>query len=104
MPEWFDLQSHQNESFGIVSGEEVFRVWLLFSRKITTYIRERVWHPSQEIIELKNGNVELRFETAGSKELVRWILSWRPDGKVLSPKRMRERVELKMWQGLKFGV
>jgi proteasome accessory factor B len=100
IPEWFDLKKYLDESFGIVSGEEVFRVRLLFSKKIATYIRERVWHPSQEIIERKSGDVELRFETAGWKELVRWILSWQPDVKVLSPKKLRERIKIKLRQSL----
>jgi predicted DNA-binding transcriptional regulator YafY len=48
----------------------------------------------------RDGSLEMQFETTGWKELVRWILSWQPDVKVLSPKRLRERIELKMRQGL----
>ena len=34
------------------------------------------------------------------KDLVRWILSWQPDVKVLAPAKLRERVEEKMRAGL----
>ncbi len=38
--------------------------------------------------------------TAGWKELVRWILSWQPDCRVLSPACLRKRVEEKMREAL----
>jgi predicted DNA-binding transcriptional regulator YafY len=44
----------------------------------------------------RDGSVELTLETAGWKELVRWILSWQPDVKVLSPCCLRDRVREKM--------
>ena len=101
MPEWFDLKKHLDESFGIVRGDEVFKVRLLFSKSVATYIRERIWHPSQQILERRNGDLELLFKTAGWKELVRWILSWQPDVRVLAPRRLKERVAEKLRQGLK---
>ena len=37
---------------------------------------------------------------AGWKELVRWILSWQPDVRVLAPAALRARVLEKLEQGL----
>jgi len=76
------------------------QVRLLFAAKIATYIEERVWHPEQLMRRRADDMLEMEFETTGWKELVRWILSWQPDVEVLSPKRLRERIELKMRQGL----
>ena len=73
---------------------------LLCRKKIAGYIGERVWHPSQDIRERKNGDLELRFETAGWQELVRWVLSWQPDMKVLAPKRLKNRIDEKMREAL----
>ena len=42
----------------------------------------REWHPSQKLREEDDGRLEMRIETSGRKELIRWILSWTPD---LSP-------------------
>lgn len=100
VPQSFDVQEHIDKSFGIVGGGKVFGVRLLFSKNVAAYIRERIWHPSQQIVEKRDGSLELRFETAGWKELVRWILSWQPDVKVLTPKKLRDRVAEKMRQGL----
>ena len=38
----------------------------------------------------REGRVEMRLETTGRKELVRWILSWMPEVKVLAPKSLRD--------------
>jgi len=102
--EAFDLQEHLDGAFGIVQGEELFRVRLRFAPTIAAYIRERVWHPSQRIEEQADGSIELAFETAGWKELVRWILSWQPDVQVLEPLRLRERIREKLQAGLGEGM
>ena len=92
----FDIAAVVRDSFGIVRGDHVMRVRLLFSRHVAAYIRERIRHPSQRMRDKRDGSVELTLETAGWKELVRWILSWQPDVKVLSPRRLRDRVHEKM--------
>ena len=88
------------EGFGIVAGGEKIRVRLRFSPKVAAYIRRRLWHRSQQIHERRDGGVELTLETTGWKELVRWILSWQPDCEVLSPRKLRNRVEEKMREAL----
>ena len=62
------------EDFGIAHGEKPERIRLLFSAKVATYIRERVWHPSQILLEHRNASLEMRLETSGQKELVREVL------------------------------
>lgn len=103
IPEWFDPKEHIQQSFGIIRGDKPFRVKLLFSKNVSGYIKERVWHLDQRIVEKRDGCIELNFETAGWKELVRWVLSWQPDVKVLLPKKLRKRVEEKLKQALERG-
>ena len=67
---------------------------------VAAYVRERVWHPSQQIHERRDGSLELRLETSGRKELTRWILSWMPNVSVLAPRELRERVMDRMRRGL----
>ena len=43
----------------------------------------------------------MRMETTGREELVRWVLSWMPDVKVLAPKRLRDRIAEKLRDGLR---
>jgi len=49
----------------------------------------------------RDGRVEMRFETTGRKQVIRWILSWMPDVKVLAPKSLRDRVSEKLEAGLR---
>ena len=41
------------------------------------------------------------METTGRKELVRWVLSWMPDVKVLGPKSLHYRIREKLQDGLR---
>ena len=41
---------------------------------------------------------------AGWKELVRWILSWQPDVRVLAPAALRKRVIEKVRQALEISL
>jgi len=100
IPDSFAPREYFQRAFGIVRGGKPFRVRLHFSSSVATYVRERHWHPTQEIVEKRDGSILLTFETVGWQELVRWILSWQPDVRVISPKKLRERVETKMRQGL----
>jgi predicted DNA-binding transcriptional regulator YafY len=36
----------------------------------------------------RDGGVLMRFETTGRKQVIRWILLWMPDVKVLAPKSL----------------
>jgi len=79
-------------------------VRLLFGREVATYIRERVWHPSQQMRQRRDGALELRLETGSRKELTRWILSWMPHVRVLAPRQLQERVRERLCQGLAAGA
>ena len=69
----FSPETYARQAFGIVGGEKPIRVRLLFDPKLAVYITERQWHPSQEFRSRQDGCVEMRMETTGRKELVRWI-------------------------------
>jgi proteasome accessory factor B len=99
-PADFSPEAYARQAFGIVGGEEPIKVRLLFEPKLAVYITERLWHPSQELRTRRDGRVEMRLETTGRKELIRWVLSWMPDVRVLAPKSLRERIEGKLRDGL----
>ena len=100
-PQDFDARAHARQAFGIAGGEKPMKIRLLFEPKLAVYISERQWHPSQTLKKRPDGRVELRMETTGRKELVRWVLSWMPDVRVLAPKSLRDRITLKLTDGLR---
>jgi predicted DNA-binding transcriptional regulator YafY len=99
-PPDFNARALFQDGFGITQGERVIQVRLRFSRNVAVYIKEREWHPSQQMRGQPDGSLEMRLTTSGRKELIRWILSWMPDVEVLEPPELRKRVAEKLRQGL----
>jgi len=75
-PEKFSLERTLRDSFGVHSGQGVFDVAIRFNSSTASYIREKRWHPSQQLRELKGGAVELRLRLSSLGEIERWILGW----------------------------
>ena len=99
-PVGFHALTFFKDAIGISQADKPWKVRLLFTSEVATYIRERVWHKSQELRPRRDRSLELRLQTSSRKELTRWILSWMPHVKVLAPRQLRERVRQRMRQGL----
>jgi predicted DNA-binding transcriptional regulator YafY len=87
-PQGFSLEKRLRDSFGVHSGEGEYEVALRFNARVADYIREKKWHESQQLRELKNGEVELRLKLSSLREIERWVLSWGGDATVLKPKEL----------------
>jgi predicted DNA-binding transcriptional regulator YafY len=88
----FSLEKQLRDSFGVHSGEGQYDVVIRFSARAADYIREKKWHESQQLRELKSGGVELRLKLSGLVEIERWILSWGGDAKAIKPRELAEAV------------
>ena len=73
-----DARSHARQAFGITASEKPMRVRLLFEAKLAVHISERQWHASQVLKKRHDG----AFEMARNG----WVLSWKPDVRVLAQK------------------
>jgi predicted DNA-binding transcriptional regulator YafY len=87
----FDPKRLETEAFG-VSWEEPMHVVLRFSADQTPYVKEREWHPTQRLKDLRDGRVELAFTAGGEFEIVRWILGWGDRVVVIEPVSLRRAV------------
>ncbi len=93
VPPDFDAEAYFSSTFRMYGGnDDHFCVKLLFSKTVARRVLEREWHPSQDIIEHKNGSVELQFDAEGLVEVEHWVLSWGRHCKVLAPKKLKEMV------------
>ena len=92
-PADFDIQQHLKDSFGVFVGETKHKVRVQFDDWASQLIREKEWHPVQELKELDGGRVELQFELADLFEIERWILSWGSHAKVLAPAKLRKSIQ-----------
>lgn len=88
----FSLEKTLRDSFGIHSGQGEHEVVIHFDEFAADYIREKRWHPSQELRELANGGVELRFKLSSLGEIQRWILSWGGRAVVVRPAELANSV------------
>ena len=93
-PEKFSLEKRLRNSFGVHSGEGQFDVLLRFNERVADYVREKKWHESQQLRELKGGEVELSLKLSSLMEIQRWVLSWGGDVVVSKPKELIESVRL----------
>ena len=91
-PRKFSLDQRLRDSFGVHSGQGDFEIRIQFSEFAADYVREKRWHPSQQLTELPDGKLELKVRLSGLVEIQRWILSWGGEAEVLSPPELAERV------------
>lgn len=84
-PEHFDFHAFFASHFGIHWGQGSIEVRIRFQPGAAAFIRERQWHPSQEVEEREDGGLVLTMTVNHLLELKRWILSWGPAARVLAP-------------------
>ena len=86
-----DLKRYEEEAFG-VSWEKPMTIIVRFRADQARYVREREWHPTQTLRELRGGGVELRFRAGGWFEIRRWILGWGDAAEVVRPATLRREI------------
>ncbi len=91
-PEKFSLEERLSGSFGVHSGEGEYDVVVRFNARVADLVREKKWHQSQRLRELKNGEVELQMKLSSLVEIERWILGWGGDARALKPRELIEAV------------
>jgi len=87
----FDPKRYETEAFG-VAWEKPMTVVVRFRADQAPYVREREWHPTQKIRELRDGRVELTFRAGGAFEIMRWILGWGAAAEVVRPPALRREI------------
>src|SRR5918993_4151737 len=62
-------------SLGVNQGTPE-KIEVTFAPKIARYIRERVWHPSQELVDGPDGSLQLTLHVVNDWALKSWILGF----------------------------
>jgi predicted DNA-binding transcriptional regulator YafY len=88
----FSLEKRLQGSFGVQSGTGEFDVVIRFGERVSDYVREKRWHSSQRLRDLKDGGVELSMNLSSLPEVERWVLSWGGDATVVRPAELAESV------------
>jgi predicted DNA-binding transcriptional regulator YafY len=71
-------------SLGVHQGPPE-RIEIIFEPRMARYVKERMWHSSQEIEEREDGTVLLTLNVSNDWALRSWILGFGPLARVVSP-------------------
>jgi predicted DNA-binding transcriptional regulator YafY len=94
IPADFDPEKWLEHSWGIWSSDTTATetIRLRFEPRVAHWVREAVWHRSQQVRELPDGGIEMTFRVAGTVEIRPWILSWGDAVEVLAPPELRAAI------------
>lgn len=84
-PASFTLDRQLRDSFAILSAEGRFGVVIRFDASVADYVREKRWHPSQDLTDEPDGGVLVRLQLGSLNEIERWVLGWGGRATVLEP-------------------
>ena len=79
-------------SLGVNQGTAE-RIAILFEPRIARYIRERVWHSSQQIDEAADCTLTLTLNVCNDFALRSWILGFGPLARVISPPELAAQIQ-----------
>lgn len=85
----FNLQKYANLSFGSFHGE-ILKVELSFIKELKEDVLNYNFHPTQKIIEEKNGTTTVKFNASGSKEIFCHVFKWGAGCKIIAPESLKE--------------
>jgi len=71
-------------SLGVNQGTPE-RIEIAFEPRIARYVKERVWHPSQQLSEAPDGTLTITLNVCNDWALRSWILGFGPLARVIAP-------------------
>ncbi len=97
----FTLESFAQNSFGVYQEDPVDVVWK-FSPKAARDAKDFIFHPDQELEELKDGSLIVRFHAGGMLEMCWHVYCWGDQVEVIEPKALADLCAdtSKAWPGL----
>lgn len=93
IPSDFNFNKLIGSHFGVHWSNREFDVKIRFNKSVAGFIKERKWHPSQDITENPDGSLILSLTVNHLLELKRWILSWGSMAQVVEPASFIEEIQ-----------
>jgi predicted DNA-binding transcriptional regulator YafY len=101
VPKGFNVSEYARGAFGIAGGPAV-AVVLEVDAAVAAYVRERVWHESQELEERPDGSLVLRMKVTPGFELKSWIKGFLPHVRVVEPATLRQELSTEIEEARAF--
>ena len=91
LPLGFNVQEYVQDALNVMRGWRI-EVELLFSKKAAAWVKDKSWHPSQEVKFLKDGKLKMTLKVANNDELVGWVLCFGGQVRVVGPAELRSKI------------
>ncbi len=91
IPLEFDIEDYVKDAIGTMRGQPI-QVELRFDKSTAAWVKDRIWHPTQTVTPLKNGELNMTLTVANNRELIGWILSFGNGIRVIQPASLGEAV------------
>jgi predicted DNA-binding transcriptional regulator YafY len=78
-------------SLGVNQGTPE-RIAIVFEPHIARYVKERIWHPSQQTEESNDGRLTMTLNVCNDWALRSWILGFGPLARVVSPPALAAQI------------
>jgi predicted DNA-binding transcriptional regulator YafY len=92
IPLHFDFDAFVEDSLTVMRGPRM-TVELEFDKPTAAWVKDRIWHPSQQLKRLPRGRMQMILSVADSREVVGWVLSFGGGVRVVQPDSLRMAVE-----------
>lgn len=83
----FDEHLYRRTRFGVYSGK-VVHMTLRIAPEAAEFFRARLWHPTQQFTERRDGSLDLTLQAPINPELIAWIVSWANVMRPTKPKKL----------------
>jgi predicted DNA-binding transcriptional regulator YafY len=95
VPSDFDLETYMQSPFKVIHDKPV-KVTIRFDKQAAGYIKEKIWHHTQQIEPQKDGSIIFSAEAAGTDEVKHWVMSWGTSAEVIAPDFLRQEISLEL--------
>ena len=89
----FSLDAYLETGFLAERATAPDNIVIKFDEYQARWIRERLWHSSQQIEELPSGGLILHLRVGGLGEVKRWVMGYGPHAEVLEPESLRREIK-----------
>ncbi|AFM23517.1 helix-turn-helix transcriptional regulator [Desulfomonile tiedjei] len=91
LPRDFNLENYLRTAFNVMRGEPE-KIRISVSSAAAHVIRERIFHPTQEVRELPDGGAEIFLNVPINYEIISWILGFGSAARVIEPDSLKNRI------------
>lgn len=92
VPSIFNVSDFLEKAFHQTIGPETYDILIRFTPYQAQWIREHVWHSSQQIEEHNDGSLTLKLSVSSLDAVKRWVMRYGAHAEVLEPEQLRDMV------------